>query len=328
MPSTTRQSTTAAADMHAARQATRKAAADAAARAHRRKKIWVVAGILAGIVAVTSIIAIAFLGNGGSKNDGAGAGSGVGEASAAAPTVGGDLHTVAAIDGALYVGGHQAGAVSRDGGASWKDLPTLTGADPMGWAVTPDAILVGGHPGLFRSTDGGESFTQVPLGYSDVHALGGAGGTVYAASPQAGLLVSEDGGKTWQVRNSKAGQSFMGTILVDPDDLNRIIAPDMAGGLATSADGGATWSPLGGPSGAMAAAWNPTDIDEVVALGMNGGALSRDGGSTWQNLSLPPGTSAVTYSEDGSTMYAGVLQGVQAHVFASSDAGATWEPTS
>lgn len=120
----------------------------------------------------------------------------------------------------------------------------------------------------------------------------------------------------------------MGTILVDPDDSNRIIAPDMAGGLATSADGGSTWSPLGGPSGAMAAAWNPTDIDEVVAAGMNGGALSRDGGATWQDLSLPPGTSAVTYSEDGATMYAGVLQGVQAYLFASTDVGATWEPTS
>lgn len=229
-------------------------------------------------------------------NDGAGPGSGAGADSAAAPTVGGDLHTVAAIDGALYVGGHQAGAVSRDGGGSWQDLPTLTGADAMGWAVTPDAILVGGHPGLFRSTDGGESFSQAPLDFSDVHAIGGAGEAVYAASPQAGLLVSEDGGDTWEVRNAEVGQSFMGTILVDPDDPNRIIAPDMAGGLATSADGGATWSPLGGPSGAMAAAWNPTDTAEVVAVGMNGGALSRDGGSTWEEIPLPAGTSAVTYS--------------------------------
>ena len=70
----------------------------------------------------------------------------------------------------------------------------------------------------------------------------------------------------------------------------------MAGGLATSADGGATWSPRGGPSGAMAAAWNPTDTAEVVAVGMNGGALSRDGGSTWEEIPLPAGTSAVTYS--------------------------------
>ena len=77
----------------------------------------------------------------------------------------------------------------------------------------------------------------------------------------------------------------------------------------------------------MAAAWKPTDTDELVAVGMNGGALSRDGGSTWQELSLPEGTSAVTFSEDGTTIYAGVLRGVQAHLFASTDGGASWEPT-
>ena len=319
MPTTTRPSRTAAADKRAARQAARKAAAEAAARAKRRKRTWITIGIAGGILAVVLIIVAAVFGNGGNTEPGD---------SATAPTVGGDLHTVTAIDGALYVGGHQAVAASSDGGDSWKNIPTLANADAMGWAVTPDAILAGGHPGLFRSTDGGKSFAQVPIDFSDVHALGAAGQLVYAASPQAGLLVSNDGGENWEVRNGEAGQSFMGTILIDPEDPNRVIAPDMAGGLVISTDGGVTWSPLGGPDGAMAAAWNPTDTDEVVAVGMNAGALSRDGGSTWQDLALPAGTSAITYSEDGATIYAGVLQGVQAQVFASTDGGATWEPTS
>ncbi|MHB1165204.1 MAG: WD40/YVTN/BNR-like repeat-containing protein [Candidatus Nanopelagicales bacterium] len=326
MPSPNRPPKAAAAQKRAARQDARKAAAEAAGRVKRRKRIWITVGIVTGMLAVGLIVVAAVRGNPG--QDGSGTGAGAGGDSAAAPTVGGDFHTMAAIDGVLYVGGHQAVAASSDGGRTWADIPTLANADTMGWAVTPDAILAGGHPGLFRSTDGGASFTQLPIDFADVHALGAAGGIAYAASPQAGLLVSDDGGGSWEVRNGEVGRSFMGTLLVDPDDPNRIIAPDMAGGLATSTDGGSTWSPLGGPSGAMAVAWNPTDIDEVIAVGVTAGALSRDGGSTWQDLDLPAGTSAVAYSEDGATTYAGVLKGVQAYVYASTDGGATWELTS
>jgi photosystem II stability/assembly factor-like uncharacterized protein len=154
---------------------------------------------------------------------------------------------VAAIGDAVYVGGYAAVAVSRDGGRGWREVPSLQGADVMSWAVTPGAVLAGGHPGLFRSTDGGVSFNRVTSAAAvpDVHALGAAGTTACLASPQAGLLASSDGGSSWQVRNAQAGRSFMGTILVDPTDPNRLIAPDMSAGLATSSDDGRSWRPLG-----------------------------------------------------------------------------------
>lgn len=166
-------------------------------------------------------------------------------------SVGGDLHTVTTIGDALYVGGHEAVAVSRDSGTTWQQIDSLDNADAMGWAVTEDTVLVGGHPGLYRSTDQGVTFTAVTSAAAvpDVHALGGAGTTMYLASPQAGLLTSTDGGQTWQVRNLGAGRSFMGTILVDPKDPNRIVAPDMTGGLTTSTDGGRTFTPSAGPPG-------------------------------------------------------------------------------
>lgn len=251
------------------------------------------------------------------------------EAPASAPTVGGDLHTVTSIEDALFVGGHAEVAVSHNDGRTWQQVDSLAGADAMGWAVTPDAVLVGGHPGLFRSTDGGSTFSQVDdLTFSDVHALGGAGRTVYLASPQAGLLVSTDGGQHWQVRNGEAGRSFMGTILVDPQDPQRLIAPDMSGGLSLSRDGGSSWKPLGGPMGAMAADWNPTDTEEIVAVGMGGAARSTDGGATWQKLDVPQGTSAIAYAEDSDTLVAAVLSGEQAITYRSADAGLTWTPTS
>jgi hypothetical protein len=57
------------------------------------------------------------------------------------PYVGGDLHSLA-VDPTdpekVMVGGHDGGAVSEDGGRTWKQASGLEGADPMGWAISPD----------------------------------------------------------------------------------------------------------------------------------------------------------------------------------------------
>lgn len=256
-------------------------------------------------------------------------GSASGAGPAAAPVVGGDLHTITSMRGALFLGGHQGAAVSRDGGRKWRSLPSLEGADVMGWATPPGAVLVGGHPGLYRSSDGGTSFTKV-TGRADVpdaHALGGAGSTVYLASPEAGLMVSTDAGRTWQTRSPSAGRSFMGTILVDPRDPDRLVAPDMSGGISASTDGGRSFSPLGGPMGAMAVAWNPANTRELVAVGMSGASRSTDSGRTWQDITVPPATSAITFDRTGRTLYAGALQGQQGYAYRSTDGGRSWRPT-
>lgn len=243
------------------------------------------------------------------------------------PYVGGDLHVLTVLQDRLYVGGHDGGAVSADGGTTWTQLPSLDGADPMGAAATSGETLIGGHPGLYRSSDG-DTFSRVTgqgdLG--DVHALGGAGDTVYAGTPERGLLASGDGGTTWTTRNAQAGRTFMGIILVDPHDPRRLIAPDMSTGLVTSPDGGITWTALGGPSGAMSAAWDPTDTRTLVAVGMAGSAMSGDGGQTWTILAVPEGTSAATFSSDGKTLYAAALSGNNAAVYASTDRGRAWKP--
>lgn len=293
------------------------AEAEAARRqAERRRRLVRGAGI--AVVALLIAVVLVLVLTRGDDSD----------APASAPTVGGDLHTVTSIGDALFVGGHAAVAVSHDGGRIWNEVDSLAGADAMGWAVTPDAVLVGGHPGLFRSNDDGSTFSQVSdVSFTDVHALGGTGATVYLASPQAGLLASTDGGQNWEVRNAKAGRSFMGTILVDPQNPQRLIAPDMSGGLALSTDGGGSWTSTGGPMGAMAADWNPTDTDQIVAVGMNGAARSTDGGATWQDLAVPKGTSAMAYTDNGKALIAGVLQGEQAVTYRSTDNGVTWTAT-
>lgn len=294
-----------------------------AARRDAQRRRWARAGGVGLAILAVAAVAAGLLGRGGDEPTEA-AGSGP-----AAPFVGGDLHTVASVGDALYVGGHDAVAVSRDGGRRWEEVPSLAGADAMGWAATPDAVLVGGHPGMFRSTDGGSTFAPVngAAAVPDVHALGGTGSSLYLASPQRGLLASTDGGQTWEVRSEQQGRSFMGTILVDPKSPNRLIGADMAAGLTASADGGRTWRPLGGPQAAMAVAWNPTDTGDIIAVGMNGGARSTDGGATWQELPLPAGTGALSYDTSGQVLYAAALTSQRAVVFRSTDNGAIWAPT-
>ena len=301
-----------------AAQAAREARAARVRRDERRRQLrnW---GI--GVVVVAAVALATALGARNGEDSPA--------ASGVAPVVGGDLHTVFAVDDALYVGGHTRAAVSRDDGKTWQEVRDLEGADAMGWAGAGGTLLVGGHPGLYRSTDDGASFAQLSgsSAVPDVHALGGAGEVAYLASTQGGVLASTDSGTTWQVRNADAGKSFMGTILVDPNDTDRLIAPDMAGALATSRDGGRTWSSLGGPEGAMAAAWNPQNTDEIIAAGMGGAERSADGGETWTPVELPPGTTAISYAPNGRTTYAGVLSDEQAIVYRSTDDGDTWTPT-
>lgn len=286
--------------------------------ARRRARIQRIAAAVAVLAVVMGVIVFANRGTGSASHS-----------TAASPAVGGDLHTLFVLGDALYVGGHDAVAVSRDSGRIFTSVSSLAGADAMGWASRGNTVLVGGHPGLYRSTDRGVTFTRLtgPGAVGDVHALGGTGNTLYLASPEAGLLASLDGGVSWQVRNAQAGRSFMGTILIDPANPARLIAPDMSAGLTTSSDGGRTWTALGGPAGAIAVAWNPADTRQMLAVGMDGGAVSSDGGATWRPVTLPGGTSAVSYGSTGRIFYAGALNGQQARTFRSTDNGHTWAPT-
>ncbi len=280
--------------------------------------VWLIVAVVAVVVAVVVWM------NGPGASETAGG---------SVPFTGGDLHSLVSVPGdagRLYVGGHQAVATSSDGGATWAPVESLDDADAMGWAFLDGAIWMGGHPGLEVSTDGGSTFEQLNDGLpaTDIHALGGMGSTLYAASPAAGFLASTDGGFTWEIRNPNVGQSFMGAMLVDPSNPDRIVAPDMGAGAVESTDGGRTWSALGGVAGAMWVSWGPTDTDTIVVSGNGTAAKSRDAGASWQPLSIPAGASIVQIdANDPSTWYAATLteDGTVA-VSQSTDGSSTWTP--
>lgn len=271
----------------------------------------------AGVVAIVAVLLIAS-GEGGSP--GATAGS----------FVGGDLHTLV-VDPAqpqrLFVGGHQAVAASSDGGRTWTQVASLRDADAMGWAFLGDSVWMGGHPGLRRSIDGGTSFKPGggELSSTDVHALGGGGGVLYAASPGRGLLASSDDGQSWQVRSAGAGRAFMGAIVVDASDAQHLVAPDMQQGVVESRDGGRSWRPLGSPGMAMSVTAIGGDTSKLIVAGRGQAARSNDGGRTWQPIAVPEGTMVVAAGADRN-LYAAALEGDAARVSRSTDEGAAWRP--
>jgi photosystem II stability/assembly factor-like uncharacterized protein len=258
----------------------------------------------------------------GPGNEGGGSGE--------APFVGGDLHSLVVDPNGtdrLYVGGHEGVAVSGDGGTSWRQVESLSGADAMGWAFAGDQVLVGGHPGLFVSEDGGRTFEMRNEGLpaTDIHALGAGEGVIYGASPAAGVFASTDDGQTWEVRTGEVGRAFMGRILVDPEDPDHVIAPDMEAGGAESTDGGRSWRALGGVGGAMWVTWDPGNTDHLIVSGMGEAAESTDGGATWRPVDVPEGASVVEMDPtDPATLYAGALDGTEAVIFVSTDGGASW----
>lgn len=197
--------------------------------------------------------------------------------------VGGDLHVMSVLGNRYFVTGHNGGGMSDNGGKSWTSIPALKDADVMSWTTTSKSILAGAHIGLFKSMDKGATFKQIKFyqSASDVHAIGAAGNYVYLASPQVGLLKSNDGGVTWKIQNTKVGQNFMGSILVDSKNPKRIISSDMSMGLMISTDSGVTWSPFGGPASPMALGW---DSNNAKLIGTSAQIYtSVDAGKSWQS---------------------------------------------
>ena len=126
------------------------------------------------------------------------------------------------------------GAVSRDGGKTWKQIGKKYHAVGL---IGPDVLLCGKEnlKGIWRSTDGGENWQKV----SDATAIGVLTvfeGTGYWLTDQ-GLLATKDKGKTFQPVGAKTGAAcgpYFGK------DARHFVVVD-AEGFQETADGGKTW---------------------------------------------------------------------------------------
>ncbi len=253
-----------------------------------------------------------------------------------------------------------------DGGKTWVGLlyPDASGAaftvalDP----AQPDHVLLAeGFGDLLESTDSGASWQkrwalaeiadELAEGTSNqmVSALVFAPSlptTVYASLchdycavlhetpmcqlPGAGVLVSRDGGSSWErAVDENLENMCVIDLAVDPDDASTVYAA-AATGLFVTADGGASWSPVSGlPAGVAvrAVAISPAGDGQVLA-GLEGLGVyaSNDGGASWlagyagleangslHDIVFDPTNPQVVYTSDHSS-----------GLYRSGDGGLTW----
>ena len=197
-------------------------------------------------------------------------------------------------------------------------LLVSTATDAAGCAVAGQA--------LWRSADGGQTWQaiNVPLraaatGHACIAAaimdFGHAASTpqtIYAATTNAGLLRSTDGGVSWARAGPAALPDELARVAVAPADASLVWAAGTRGGLFRSRDGGATWERLDQPGvcagggGALPAAFTvgallaTTDalyagdwLDSPkpgIYPGPDAGLyVSRDGGACWQRIDSAEG---------------------------------------
>jgi photosystem II stability/assembly factor-like uncharacterized protein len=292
-----------------------------------QRKPLLLAGIVALAIVATVVAAILLSANPGEQQTG----------TTDRPYVGGHLHSMA-VDPTdpekVMIGGHDGAAMSNDGGEGWEQIPTLAGADPMGWVINPQdpsKMYAGGHPGFYHSEDGGKSWSQDNSGLpgTDVHGLGmdpQNPETLYAYIVNYGMYRSLDAGESWESVNPEMGT--MGPILVDLRDSDTLYLA-LEDVFLKSDDGGKSWQQAGTIPGGMTT-WVAQDRKKPDTFyAANGGVYkSTDGGESWQQVGdgLPEGVSVVEVAQsDPRVVYAGVLEGDTATVYRSEDRAESWE---
>jgi photosystem II stability/assembly factor-like uncharacterized protein len=255
--------------------------------------------------------------------------------------------------GRVYSSGRNGVWRSDDGGAFWYGIRNFADRDSPEWGgiadpTQSDRLLVGGDT-VFESVDGGASWQPLllpqpfrPLTSVIVFApsdpkiiYAGAAGPqsmllLEVLEPAGGLVVSHDGGATWQ---SVVGDQLTDTpilgLSVDAQNPQVVFAAT-AKGLYRTTNGGTSWtlmSGLPGGSPVHSVAVDPLDSQHALAGTEYGGLfVSHNGGSTWQQVSagLEPNASyrdIVFDPTDPNVIYLGDLV---SGVYRSPDRGESW----
>jgi photosystem II stability/assembly factor-like uncharacterized protein len=217
------------------------------------------------------------------------------------------------------------GAVrSDDGGATWQPFSRPLPAPPTVIVAHPwftSRLLSASLRGNYYSTDQGtvwhecRQFSQTPPARSYTFRPTDAG-AVFAAAGERGILLSSDGGISWEVTRYGLEQDTVEWISLDTSDRSRCYAWTATGHCYRSLNGGLEWSRFTAP-------WERTDVAllasdpfspaDLVAL-VNGRIfyVTADGGTTWMRLlecRLPSVPTTLSWDHQSSRLIAGTEHG-------------------
>jgi hypothetical protein len=239
------------------------------------------------------------------------------------------IHGLGLRGGTLYIATHQGLWVAPNGQTKARRFGESQ-QDIMGFSVVGrDHFIGSGHPhpsqqklppnlGLIESRDGGRTWKNIALlGEADFHVLESAGPRVYGFDGTQGrLMMSSDGGRSWEQR---APPAAMFALAIDPTSPDSFVASTERG-LFMSGDAGKTLRPLElRDQRAGLLAW-PAKQQLYLVDGQGQVQLSGDGGRHWQPVGHIGGQPAA-FIATGNDLYAALADGP---VKRSTDGGQTW----
>jgi len=158
----------------------------------------------------------------------------------------------------------------------------------------PEIIFAGTTEGLWRTTDGGKTeknwsrVTPLRLVINAVAVHPDRPDRVYIGTDDYGILISNDGGETYEPSNAGFINRQVRVVLADRTERNRIYAgiifDGTNGGLFVSEDGGMTWQQSMKGMGVrdVYSLYQPGSRPETVYAGTNHGLFrSDDHGRSW-----------------------------------------------
>lgn len=230
---------------------------------------------------------------------------------------------------------------STDGGKTWRQTGIGLGKTSLKTLLIdpkrPSTLYAAGgvFTSVFKSTDSGDNWNELKLpvgGTSDLYELSMDpvnGNTLWAAT-EDGLLVSRDGGESWQQSDRGTGNYLVKSVAFDPRNSEHLIAATGGTGVYASVDGGDSWSQSsrGMSGGNVEQIWGAPG-NPLLYVQMSVGLFSVDGEGPWTEIVEPfaSGRSAelngILY-EPGAEQIAYAFNGGNAY-WRSSDGGMRWQ---
>ncbi len=239
---------------------------------------------------------------------------------------------------------------SADGGSSWQScnkglaeacVNAIALSADFGWDSTMVAATT---TGIYLSADRGAYWqlvaeeTEMILSLAISQALDGAGAgsqVILAGLASAGVVRSEDGGRSWQRSNQGLAATYLVDLAPSPTFASdgTIFAWGLSDGVFRSTDGGSSWEPAsGGIEGlsVYSVVLSPAyERDSALYAATSSGIFSSSSkGSAWQRIGLEnQSASLLSISpnfEKDNTMVAVTGLALQW----STDGGRSWSPLS